>query len=121
MKTRKPEEIKSIVSQMTLAEKIRCCALYQDRFGNLPRFGIAYRSCDNPSGGWCDYFRKDREEMKKEQDFWGTCFPQAAAQGATWDPELAYEIGEAMGKECKNQPAASGREYETKPAGRPEL
>lgn len=98
-----PEEIKDIVSQLTLDEKIRCCALYQDRFGNLPRFGIAYRSCDNPSGGWCDYFRKDREQMKQEQDFWGTCFPQAAAQGATWDPELAYEIGEAMGKECKNQ------------------
>ncbi len=98
-----PEEIKSIVSQLTLDEKIRCCALYQDRFGNLPRFGIAYRSCDNPSGGWCDYFRKDREQMKQEQDFWGTCFPQAAAQGATWDPELAYKIGEAMGKECKNQ------------------
>lgn len=103
MTTKTPEEIKGIVSQMTLSEKIRCCALYQDRFGNLPRFGIAYRSCDNPSGGWCDYFRKDREEMKQEQDFWGTCFPQAAAQGATWDPELAYEIGEAMGKECKNQ------------------
>jgi len=98
-----PEEIQAIVDQLTLDEKIRCCALYQDRFGNLPRFGIAYRSCDNPSGGWCDYFRKDREEMKKEQDFWGTCFPQAAAQGATWDPELAYEIGQAMGRECKNQ------------------
>ncbi len=98
-----PEEIKSIVSQLTIEEKVRCCALYQDRFGNLSRFGMAYRSCDNPSGGWCDYFRKDREQMKQEQDFWGTCFPQAAAQGATWDPELAYEIGEAMGRECKNQ------------------
>lgn len=102
-RTKTTEEIKTIVSQMTLEEKIRCCALYQDRFGNLPRFGIAYRSCDNPSGGWCDYFRKDREEMKKEQDFWGTCFPQAAAQGATWDPDLAFEIGEAMGKECKHR------------------
>lgn len=100
---KKPEEIKAIVDQLTLEEKLRCCALYQDRFGNLPRFGIAYRSCDNPSGGWCDYFRKDREQMRQEQDFWGTCFPQAAAQGATWDPELAYQIGKAMGKECKNQ------------------
>lgn len=95
------EEIKSIVSQMTLDEKVRCCALYQDRFGNLPRFGIAYRSCDNPSGGWCDYFRLPREEM--EDKFWGTCFPQAAAQGAAWNPELAREIGEAQGRECKNQ------------------
>lgn len=95
------EEIKSIVSQMTLDEKVRCCALYQDRFGNLPRFGIAYRSCDNPSGGWCDYFRLPREEM--EDKFWGTCFPQAAAQGAAWNPKLAREIGEAQGRECKNQ------------------
>ncbi len=95
------EEIRELVGQMTLEEKIRCCALYQDRFGNLPRFGIAYRSCDNPSGGWCDYFRLPREEM--EDKFWGTCFPQAAAQGATWDPELAREIGEAQGRECKNQ------------------
>ncbi len=95
------EEINSIVASLTLEEKIRCCALYQDRFGNLPRFGIAYRSCDNPSGGWCDYFRLPREEM--EDKFWGTCFPQAAAQGASWDPELAYEIGVAQGMECKNQ------------------
>ena len=41
-----PEEIKSIVSQLTIEEKVRCCALYQDRFGNLSRFGMAYRSCD---------------------------------------------------------------------------
>ncbi|MCD8231167.1 MAG: glycoside hydrolase family 3 C-terminal domain-containing protein [Clostridiales bacterium] len=95
------EEIQTIVDDLTLEEKIRCCALYQDRFGNIPRYGIAYRSCDNPSGGWCDYFRLPREEM--EDKFWGTCFPQAAAQGATWDPNLAYEIGEAQGKECKNQ------------------
>ncbi|MCD8149744.1 MAG: glycoside hydrolase family 3 C-terminal domain-containing protein [Clostridiales bacterium] len=94
-------EILEIVKNLTVDEKIRCCALYQDRFGNLPRYGIAYRSCDNPSGGWCDYFRLPREEM--EDKFWGTCFPQAAAQGATWDPELAYAIGEAQGKECKNQ------------------
>ncbi len=36
-----PEEIQAIVDQLTLDEKFRCCALYQDRFGNLPRFGIA--------------------------------------------------------------------------------
>ncbi len=95
------KEIRQIVDSLTLDEKIRCCALYEDRFGNLPRFGIAYRSCDNPSGGWCDYFRISREDM--EEKFWGTCFPQAASQGATWDPELAKEIGTAMGKECKNQ------------------
>ena len=95
------EEINAIVAGMSLDEKIRCCALYEDRFGNLPRLGMAYRSCDNPSGGWCDYFRIPREEM--EDKFWGTCFPQAAAAGSTWDPELVYEIAQAQGKECKNQ------------------
>lgn len=75
------KEIREIVDSLTLDEKIRCCALHEDRFGNLPRFGITYRSCDNPSGGWCDYFRIPREEM--EEKFWGTCFPQAAAQGAS--------------------------------------
>lgn len=97
------EEISEIVRGLSLQEKLRCCALYRDRFGNIGRLGTAFRSCDNSSGGWCDYFRKDRDQMKKEQDFWGTCFPQAAAQGASWNPALAYEIGEAMGKECKNQ------------------
>ena len=97
------EEIDAIVRGMSLEEKIRCCALYQDRFGNLPRLGIAFRSCDNSSGGWCDYFRKDRDQMRREQNFWGTSFPQAASQGAAWNPELSREIGEAMGKECKNQ------------------
>lgn len=100
--TKTPEEIRAIVQQLTLDEKIRCCALYEDRFGNLPRLGIAYRSCDNSSGGGVDYFRQNREDMDQDK-FWGTCFPQAAAQAATWDPQLAEEIGTAVGRECKNQ------------------
>lgn len=96
------QEIREIVASLTMDEKIRCCALYGDRFGNMPRVGIAFRCSDNPTGGATDYFRLSREEMEKDK-FWGTCFPQAAAQGAAWDPELAYEIGEAMGKECRKQ------------------
>lgn len=95
------EEIRQIVQTLTTEEKIHCCALYHDKFGNLPRLGIAFRCCDNSSGGGCDYFRLERDSMGDQ--FWGTCFPQAAAQGAAWDPQLACEIGIAQGKECKNQ------------------
>ena len=96
-----PEEIDEIVRNMSVMEKIRCCALYQDRFGNVERLGTAYRCCDNPSGGWSDYFRLSREEIEKAEHFWGTSFPQAAAVGAAWNPELARQIGEAQGKECR--------------------
>lgn len=96
-----PEKIKEIVQQMTLKDKLRCCALYEDRFGKLPHLGLpGFRTCDNSSGGGLDYFRVP-EEKKKEHDFWGTSFPQAAALGSTWDEDLAYEIGDAVGKECK--------------------
>ncbi len=97
-----PDEIRSMVKGLTLDEKFRCCALLGDHFGNLPRLGTAYRSSDNSSGGGADYFKLKREDMDPDK-FWGTCFPQAAAVGASWDPDLAREIGEAMGRECKNQ------------------
>lgn len=96
------EKIREIISQMTLDEKVRCCALFEDRFGKVPRLELpGYRSCDNPSGGWIDYLRVS-EEKKKEHDFWGTSFPQAAALGSSWDEELAYEVGDAIGQECKH-------------------
>ncbi len=96
-----PETPGTPMSDLTLEEKVRCCALYQDRFANLTRLGTAYRCSDNPSGGTCDYLPRDRETRMREQDFWGTCFPQTAVLGASWDPDLARAVGEAMGRECR--------------------
>ena len=96
------EALRELVRGMTLEEKFRCCALKGDRFANIERLGTAFRCADNSSGGGIDYFRQSREKITGER-FWGTCFPQAACQGAGWDPELAFEIGKAMGRECKNQ------------------
>ncbi|MBR3149530.1 MAG: glycoside hydrolase family 3 C-terminal domain-containing protein [Eubacterium sp.] len=32
-----------------------------------------------------------------------TCFPPAATSSCSWDPDLLYKAGEAMGKECLNE------------------
>jgi beta-glucosidase len=34
-----------------------------------------------------------------------TCFPVSMARGATWDPDLEYRIGQAIGVECRAQGA----------------
>lgn len=45
-----------------------------------------------------------------------TCFPPAACLGSSWDPELAAEVGAAIGAEARAQPYGHAR---SGPACRP--
>lgn len=59
--------------------------------GEVPRLGIpGIRFTDGPRGVVMNH---------------STCFPVAIARGATWDPELETEIGEAIGAEARAQGA----------------
>jgi beta-glucosidase len=84
------DRIESYLTQMTLEEKI----LQLHKEGgfntadntrlNIPGFIMA----DGPHG---------------VRDGMATCFPVGIAMAATWDPELVYRIGIAMGKEFRGK------------------
>lgn len=104
------EEIERIVSEMTLAEKVAVChgdqrvwgGLYQMamdfyhkapfRSGAVPRLGVpGVAFVDGPRGvvllGGA------------------TTFPVPMARGASWDPDLEEQIGDAIGKEVRSHGA----------------
>jgi beta-glucosidase len=94
------EKAKSLVSQMTLAEKASLCSGKNfwylkgvERLG-LPEIMVT----DGPHG-----LRKQAGKA----DFVGlndsvpaTCFPTASALAATWNRELVFQVGQALGQEC---------------------
>ena len=43
------------------------------------------------------------ESLDPTGAFPATCFPPAVALGSTWDPELAFKVGEALGMECRKE------------------
>ncbi len=92
-----------IVSQLTLEEKAAFCSgkdfwhLFSVPDKGIPEIMVT----DGPHG-----LRKQQE--KKEKGATGvlnasvpaTCFPTAATTSCSWDTELLYEMGEALGDEC---------------------
>ena len=61
-------------------------------FGNLPDFGVPNAmTADGPAG----------VRINKECGVYTTAFPCSTQVACTWDPEIAYAIGEAGAKELK--------------------
>lgn len=82
------ERIKALISRMTLAEKAEILAGI-DRFDSRAneRLGIpAFKMTDGPVG------------VRWEK---ATAFPASVCMAATWDPDLIYQLGQALGKEAK--------------------
>lgn len=90
-----PEEI---IQQLTLAEKVSLLA-GADLWGTrpIPRLGIpALKMTDGPNGA--------RGAAGKSGPT-SACFPVGAAMGATFDPGLVEEIGQALGEEARDKGA----------------
>ena len=89
--------VESLLSQMTLAEKIAQLAgdnLSGFETPDLTRLGIpGFRMSDGPSG-----VRWDQAGCLPS-----TCFPSPLAVSATWDPELVLRVGKAMGRESRGK------------------
>ncbi len=87
-------EIENLISQMTTQEKAQL--LIPTDFGSTygcPRLGIPpFHHLDGPRG-----VRAGN----------ATCFPSGPALAATWDMDLVYRIGMAMGKEFRVKGATS--------------
>jgi beta-glucosidase len=101
MSSQQPE----ILQQLTLDEKIALCSgLDFWRIGGIERLGIpAIFLTDGPHG-----LRKQADNLA-QVDIRGveaTCFPTASATANSWNRELLFAIGSAIGEECLQESVA---------------
>ena len=91
--------IKSIISCMTLEDKISLCTggdFWHTKA--MVQYGIpAIKMSDGPHGLRCQPAEADM--LGINQSIPATCFPTAVTAGATWNKELYAAEGEAIGKE----------------------
>ena len=96
-------DIEKIISEMTLKEKISfCTGADMWRTKAYEKYGVdAIMMSDGPHGLRA---QKDSGGLKSVNDSApATCFPAAVTTGASWDTELLYRIGEAIGKEALSE------------------
>jgi len=95
--------INQLISEMTLEEKASLCSGldFWHTKGN-DRLGIpSIMLTDGPHG-----LRKQGEDSGQldiNDSVPATCFPTASALAASWDRELIYQVGEALGEECQEE------------------
>ena len=95
-----------LVSELTLEEKASLC-LGSDfwRTRGVERLGIpSVMVTDGPHG-----LRKQPDEgdhVGIGGSVPATCFPTASALGSSWDPDLVRRVGEAVGREAREQEVA---------------
>lgn len=92
---------KDILDKMTLQEKADLCS--GKDFWHLnacERLGLkSIMVSDGPHG-----LRKHNDHKKKTEimaSMPAICFPTASATAASWDEDLIYEMGQALGEECQ--------------------
>lgn len=94
------ERAKELVSQMTLEEKAGMCSgLDCWRTKPIERLGIpSIMVSDGPHGLRKQITAQDNLGIGESAP--ATCFPTASMVACSFDPDLAYEIGKAIGEEC---------------------
>ncbi|MDR1630229.1 MAG: glycoside hydrolase family 3 C-terminal domain-containing protein [Oscillospiraceae bacterium] len=92
-----------LISKMTLQEKARFCSGKDFwHLVSLPRLDIPeVMVADGPHGL---RQQRDKSQKKASGELLGSnpavCYPTAVTTAASWDPELLYEMGLALGQEC---------------------
>jgi beta-glucosidase len=97
------KDAENLVSQMTLEEKASLCSgLNFWYLKGIERLGIpSIMVTDGPHG-----LRKQAAEADHvglNQSVPATCFPTAPALAATWNRDLIYQVGVALGQECRQE------------------
>lgn len=95
------EQARAYVAQMTRAEKAALCTGADFwHLNGVARLGLkGITVADGPHG-----LRKQLEHhdsTRPSDSVPATCFPTASAAACTFDPELAFEMGRAIGEECR--------------------
>jgi len=93
-------DIKRIINQMTLEEKAGICSGGDfwstkgiERLG-LPKMMFS----DGPYG-----LHKNSSDSNLESYIHAVCFPAACTTAASFDRDLIYKVGEALGNECQSE------------------
>lgn len=94
-------ELQKLISQMTLEEKAGLCSgLDFWNTKSIERLGIpSVMVTDGPHG-----LRKqqgDADHLGLNNSVPATCFPSAAGLASSWDRDLIFRVGEALGTECQ--------------------
>jgi beta-glucosidase len=94
------KDINNIISQMTLEEKASLCSgLDFWHMKGVERLGVpSIMITDGPHG-----LRKQAQsngQVRLQETVPSTCFPTASTLAATWNRDLIYQVGEALGEEC---------------------
>ncbi len=95
------ERIADLLSEMTLEEKASLCS-GQDfwHLKGIARLGLpSIMVTDGPHG-----LRKvpdDKDALDIGRSVPSTCFPTASALAATWNRDLVFQVGQALGREAR--------------------
>ncbi|MGC9394222.1 MAG: beta-glucosidase [Anaerolineae bacterium] len=97
------EKVKSLIQQMTLVEKASLCSGKDFWYlKGIERLGIpSIMVTDGPHG-----LRKQAgaaDHVGLNESVPATCFPTASALAATWNRDLIYQVGQALGEECRQE------------------
>ncbi|MGB5846728.1 MAG: glycoside hydrolase family 3 C-terminal domain-containing protein [Anaerolineales bacterium] len=97
------KDIIKLISQMSLEEKASLCSgLDFWHLKGIERLGIpSIIVTDGPHG-----LRKQAgssDHVGLNDSVPATCFPTASALAASWNRELVYEVGQALGEECREE------------------
>ena len=97
------KNIKELIAQMTLEEKASLCSGKDFwHLKGIERLGVAsIMVTDGPHG-----LRKQTSDSSQpglSNTVPATCFPTASALAATWNRELVFQVGQALGQECRQE------------------
>ena len=94
------KDVKEILAQMTLEEKAAMCdgADFWHLKG-MEKYGFpSIMVCDGPHGLRKKDYSKKGDSLSNSVP--AISYPTAATTAASWDPELLYQMGVALGKKC---------------------
>lgn len=93
----------NIINKMTLEEKASLC-VGKDYWNseNIERLGIpSIKMSDGPHGLRVQKEKGDNLGVNKSEV--ATCFPSSATIANSWDRDVAYKLGKAIGEEAKSE------------------
>jgi beta-glucosidase len=94
--------VEDLLSRLTLEEKISVVhADSKFTTAAIPRLGIPRRWLDDGPHGVREDIGPDTWEPAKRTDDFATAMPSGICLAATWNPELGFREGEAIGQEAR--------------------
>jgi beta-glucosidase len=96
-------EAASLVSKMTIDEKVKLCTGKDFwNFNGVERLGLpAIMVTDGPHGLRKQVAASDHLGLSASVP--ATCFPTAAATACSFDEDLMFKMGQALGEECRKE------------------